>query len=157
MFSSRNQNTSQRIFGNLISPNTQNPKSTTNRQREDSSEKYNYFKHKYCPDLEIKRENLKFQAKSEVHDKYPDYQKTWRKCDKKEVMPRNDWPHIVDTRRTLVPNLQEKKDFCSHVNTKESHRNYNGKGNLNALIVKGSDDFPGFHNSNHLYRGTSAE
>ena len=73
-------------------------------------------------------------------------------------MPRNDWPSIVDTRRTLVPKFRnEEKDIRPSRVNNESYRNCNGKGNINNLIMKSSAEIEGFHNSNYLYRGASGD
>lgn len=98
-----------------------------------------------------------FQGKSEAQEKYPNYQKYCQKEKREEVMPKNDWPSIVDTRRTIVPQFKEDKDFKPRCGTGESHRNYNGQGNIQDLMLRSNAELDGFHNSNFLYRGASGE
>ena len=52
---------------------------------------------------------LFFNTTSEVQDNYVNFQKYCQKEKREDVMPRNDWPSIVDTRRTLVPNFRSLK------------------------------------------------
>jgi len=103
------------------------------------------------------REKLRFNTASEHQDKYKDYKNSWNRAKKSDVMPKNDWPHVVDTRRTIVPKLEEEKTFRPTCNTRESHRNYSGHGNLLNLMLKGSDQIDGFITSNAMYRAASGE
>jgi hypothetical protein len=106
---------------------------------------------------QVEREKIRFNTASEQHDKYPDYKNSWNRPKKSDVMPKNDWPNVVDTRRTMIPKFEEEKTFRPTCNTRESHRNYSGNGNLLNLMLKGSDEIDGFITSNRMLRGASAE
>jgi hypothetical protein len=106
---------------------------------------------------QVEREKIRFNTASEQHDKYPDYKNSWNRAKKSDVMPKNDWPNVVDTRRTIIPKFDEEKTFRPTCNTRESYRNYSGNGNLLNLMLKGSDEIDGFITSNRMLRGASAE
>ena len=100
----------------------------------------------------IKREKIHFNSKSEAKENFLNPQRNWNKPKQEDIMPVNDWPHVVDTRRTIIPKFEESKTFRPSCNIQQSSRNYNGNGNILSVMLKGDVGIEGFHNSNRLYR-----